>query len=165
VHLPDRLTGLFVGALGVLAAYGDSRQPPIPGQQVGPSAFPILIGVGLLVSGALTAAGFGRRFEEEAEAAVAALDEAGAASRDPRGPLAGLRLLVPPALLIFYVATANRFGFLLTAALMVLVASLALGARLRVALPLALLAPIAAQLLFGKLLGVALPPGPLPLPW
>src|SRR5215218_8176788 len=68
MRLPDRLTGLAMAALGVLAAYGGSRLPPIPGQEVGPSAFPILIGVGLIVSGMLIALGIGHRFEEEAEA-------------------------------------------------------------------------------------------------
>jgi putative tricarboxylic transport membrane protein len=164
VHLSDRLTGLFVGALGVLAAYGGSQLPPIPGQQVGPSAFPVLIGAGLVVSGALIAAGFGRHFEEEAEAALEALEQPGA-PHEQRGWLAGLRLTVPPALLLLYARFADTLGFVPTAGLLVLVTSMVLGARLRVALPLAVLAPIAAQALFSKLLGVALPPGLLPMPW
>jgi putative tricarboxylic transport membrane protein len=165
VRLPDRLTGLFVGALGVLAAYGGWWLPPIPGQQVGPSAFPVLIGVSLVVSGTLIVAGFGRRFEEEAEASLAAPEEAEAASGEARGAPTALRTVVPPALLLFYAVAADTLGFVPTAGLMVLVASLVLGARLRLALPLAVLAPIGAQLLFGELLRVALPPGPLPLPW
>jgi putative tricarboxylic transport membrane protein len=165
VHLPDRLTGLFVGALGVLAAYGGSRLPPIPGQQVGPSAFPILIGIGLVVSGGLIAASFGRRFEEDAEAVPAALEEVGSTRHHPRGLPAALRLVVPPALLLLYATVADTVGFLSTAGLMVLVLSLVLRARLRLAVPLAVLAPIGAQLLFGKLLGVALPPGLLSIPW
>jgi putative tricarboxylic transport membrane protein len=163
VRLPDQLTGLFVGALGVLVAYGGWWLPPIPGQQVGPSAFPVLIGVSLLVSGTLIALGFGRRFEEEA--ALTAPEEAKAAPREARGALAALRAVIPPALLHLYAVAADTLGFVPTAGLTVLVASLVLGARLRLALPLAVLAPIGAQLLFGELLGVALPPGPLPLPW
>jgi putative tricarboxylic transport membrane protein len=165
VRLPDLLTGLFIGTLGVLAAYGGSRFPPIPGQQVGPSAFPVLIGVGLVISGVLIVAGFGRRFEEGAEAELAALEETGPAPHDARGLTAALRLVVPPALLLLYAAGADTLGFVLTAGLMVLFASFALGGRLRLALPLAVLAPIGTQLLFGKLLGVALPPGALPMPW
>jgi putative tricarboxylic transport membrane protein len=34
MHLPDRVTGLFIVALGGLAAYGGSRLPPVPGQQI-----------------------------------------------------------------------------------------------------------------------------------
>jgi putative tricarboxylic transport membrane protein len=40
MHIPDRFTGSFLVALGALAAYGGSRLPPVPGQQVGPSVFP-----------------------------------------------------------------------------------------------------------------------------
>jgi hypothetical protein len=31
---PRRVTGLFIVALGGLAAYGGSRLPPVPGQQI-----------------------------------------------------------------------------------------------------------------------------------
>jgi putative tricarboxylic transport membrane protein len=41
MHLPDRVTGLFMVALGGLAAYGGSRLPPVPGQQIGPNVFPL----------------------------------------------------------------------------------------------------------------------------
>jgi putative tricarboxylic transport membrane protein len=164
MHLPDRLTGLAMAALGVLAAYGGSRLPPIPGQEVGPSAFPILIGVGLIVSGMLIALRIGHRFEEEAEAALAAGDQPPAPP--DRSPLpSSLRLAVAPALLLLYVAVSETLGFVPTAALMVLVASLVMGARLRLAVPLALLAPLVVHLVFSKLLRVALPPGLLPIPW
>jgi putative tricarboxylic transport membrane protein len=53
----------------------------------------------------------------------------------------------------------------LTAGLMVLTAAIALGARLRLAIPLAIVAPLLVHLLFSKLLRVPLPPGLLPLPW
>jgi putative tricarboxylic transport membrane protein len=67
--------------------------------------------------------------------------------------------------LLFYVAIADRLGFILTAAMIVYVTSTALGARWKVALPLALLAPIGIHLIFSKLLRVPLPPGVLPMPW
>ena len=44
-------------------------------------------------------------------------------------------------------------------------AELALGARWRLALPLAVLAPIGIHLIFSKLLRVPLPIGLLPMPW
>ena len=47
------------------------------------------------------------------------------------GPLYGLRALIPPALLIFYVLVVERLGFVPTAAIIVLVAALALGASWR----------------------------------
>ena len=73
--------------------------------------------------------------------------------------------LLPPALLLFYVAVADRLGFILTAALIVYVTATALGARWKLSLPLAALAPIAIHLIFSKLLRVPLPAGLLPMPW
>ena len=71
--------------------------------------------------------------------------------------------LVPPALLVFYVLAVDRLGFLVTAATMVLVVALALGARLRLAVPLALAcAPLIVHLVFSKLLRVPLPAGLIP---
>ena len=78
---------------------------------------------------------------------------------------AGLRLVVPPALLLLYAAGADTLGFVPTAGTHGLCRLSCIGARVRLALPVAVLAPIGAQLLFSELLGVALPPGPLPLPW
>jgi putative tricarboxylic transport membrane protein len=166
MHLSDRVTGLFLVALGGVAAYGGSRLPPVPGQQIGPEVFPMIVGVSLALCGGLIAAGIGRHYEDEAEADLARIvpkdEEAGAPTtsrwRD-------LRVLIPPALLLFYVYVVERLGFLPTAAVIVLVSSLALGARLRLAIPLALVAPLAINLLFLKLLRVPLPSGLLPLPW
>lgn len=159
--LSDRTTGIGIAALGAVAAYAGSLLPPVPGQQIGPNVFPMVVGIGLVVCGALVALGIGHRFEEEAEAAVADL---GPPER-PRGPLYGLRALVPPALLVFYYLAADRLGFILTAALMVLALSKALGAGWRLAIPLAIGAPPLVHLAFGKLLRVPLPPGLLPMPW
>ena len=50
--------------------------------------------------------------------------------------------LMPPGLLLFYVLTVDRLGFLPTAGVMVLMRPLALGARLRLAIPLAIVAPL-----------------------
>ncbi len=159
MRLSDRTTGLVLVTVGALAAYGGSRLPPVPGQQVGPSAFPMVVGLGLVLCGALVALGVGSRFEDAEPAG-------------PRPPaearpslLSRLRVLVPPALLLFYVLAADRLGFLVTAAVIVLATAVTLGARLRLAIPLALLAPLAVHLVFAKLLRVALPPGFLPAPW
>ena len=50
-------------------------------------------------------------------------------------------------------------------ALIVYVTSTALGARRKLSLPLAMLAPIGIHLIFGKLLRVPLPAGLMPMPW
>ncbi|MBR1231525.1 tripartite tricarboxylate transporter TctB family protein [Bradyrhizobium sp. AUGA SZCCT0177] len=161
MRLPDQVTGLFLVGLGAAAAYGGWLLPPVPGQPVGPNIFPLVIGSGLALCGLAIALGIGRTFEEEEE--IIPL-EAGQA-RPPTGKLYGLRALLPPALLLFYVAVADRLGFIITAALIVFVTSSALGARWKLSLPLAVMAPIVIHLIFSKLLRVPLPAGLLPMPW
>jgi len=162
MRLPDRVTGLFLVGLGAAAAYGGWQLPPVPGQPVGPNVFPLVIGTGLALCGLAIAFGIGHSFEEEEELIPVEGDQPKPA---PPGKLYGLRALLPPALLLFYVAVADRLGFILTAGLIVFVTSTALGARWKLSLPLAVLAPIGVHLIFSKLLRVPLPAGLLPMPW
>ncbi len=164
MHLSDRVTGLFLVALGGVAAYGGSRLPPVPGQQIGPEVFPMVVGIGLATCGLMIAAGVGRSYEDEADVAQLASGDTASQSHQP-SRWRELKVLIPPALLIFYVYVVETLGFLPTAAAIVLVSSLTLGARLRLAVPLAIAAPLAINLLFLKLLRVPLPSGLLPLPW
>jgi len=161
MRLPDQVTGLFLVGLGVAAAYGGWLLPPVPGQPVGPNVFPLVIGSGLALCGLAITFGIGHTFEEEEE--IIPLE--GGQARPPTGKLYSLRALLPPALLLFYVAVADKLGFIITAALIVYITSSALGARWKLALPLAALAPIAIHLIFSKLLRVPLPAGLLPMPW
>ncbi|HLM13494.1 MAG TPA: tripartite tricarboxylate transporter TctB family protein [Reyranella sp.] len=167
MQLPDRVTGLFMVALGGLAAYGGSRLPPVPGQQIGPNVFPLVVGIGLAICGGMIAFGVGRHYEEEAESDLAKITgRIAAGNADARSRWwRGLKALVPPALLLFYVVAVDRLGFLPTAAAMVLTGSLALGAQLRLAVAMAIGAPLIVNLVFSKLLRVPLPSGLLPLPW
>lgn len=164
MRLSDRITGTFLVALGGLTAYGGSLLPPVPGQKIGPNVFPMVVGVGLLICGALIAMGIGRTFEDEAESDLAQI-EGGAAAKEETRPLYRLRMLLPPALLLFYVFAVERIGFIPTAATLIFLSSLALGARLRLAIPLAIAAPVVVHLLFYKLLRVPLPAGYIPMPW
>jgi putative tricarboxylic transport membrane protein len=169
MQLSDRVTGLFLVGLGGLAAYGGSRLPPVPGQEMGPEVFPMVVGISLALCGALIAAGIGRRYEDEAEAElarIAAETEAETGVKPEQHSVWwDLRALIPPALLLFYYFVVDKLGFLPTAAVVVLVASWALGARARLAVPLAILAPLVVNLIFLRLLRVPLPSGLLPLPW
>jgi putative tricarboxylic transport membrane protein len=168
MQLSDRVTGLFMVALGALAAYGGSRLPPVPGQQIGPNVFPLVVGIGLAICGGMIAFGVGRHYEEEAEADLAKITgqiATATGAGDEPSWWRGLKALVPPALLLFYVLAVDRLGFLPTAAAMVLITSVALGGRLRLAVPLAVGAPLFVNLVFSKLLRVPLPSGLLPLPW
>src|SRR4029453_4219567 len=101
-----------------------------------PNVFPLVIGSGLALCGLAIAFGIGHTFEEEEEI----IPDEGGAARPPPGKFYGLRALLPPALLLFYVAVADKLGFIITAALIVYVTATALGARWRLALPLAALA-------------------------
>ena len=162
MRLPDRVTGLFLVGLGAAAAYGGWLLPPVPGQPVGPNVFPLVIGTGLALCGLAIAFGIGHSFEEEEELIPVEGDQP---KQAPPGRFYGLRALLPPALLLFYVAVADRLGFIITAGLIVFVTSTALGARWKLSLPLAVLAPIGVHLIFSKLLRVPLPAGLLPMPW
>ena len=161
MRLPDRVTGSFLVVLGGAAAYGGWLLPPVPGQPVGPNIFPLVIGSGLALCGLAITFGIGSTFEEEEEI----IPIEGGETRPPPGRFYGLRALLPPALLLFYVAVADRLGFIITAALIVYATSTALGARWKLSLPLAALAPIGIHLIFSKLLRVPLPAGLLPMPW
>lgn len=161
MQFSDRVTGIVLALLGIAALYGGFLQPGVPGQDVGPSVFPMVIGAGMLACGVLVALGVGRSFEEEVTLIPVAPGEA----PPPTPALAGLRAFLPPALLIFYALTAERLGFLIVAALIVLAVASTLGARLRLALPLAVLAPLAVHLIFSKLLRVPLPHGLFAPPW
>jgi putative tricarboxylic transport membrane protein len=169
MQLSDRVTGLFLVALGSAAAYGGWLLPPVPGQQIGPNVFPMVIGIGLVLCGAMIALGVGRSFEEEVE--LVREPEPAAPGGEAEQPASragwthGLLALVPPGLLLFYVFAVDRLGFAMTAAAMVFTAAMALGARLRLAIPLAIVAPLFVHLVFSKLLRVPLPAGLLPLPW
>jgi putative tricarboxylic transport membrane protein len=163
MRLSDRTTGSFVVALGALSAFFGSRLPPIAGQQIGPDVFPLVVGIGLCICGMLVVCGVGRAYEDEAEAVTASHGDT--QEQTHSGIVAGLRVLLPPALLLFYVVGVNWLGFIPTAALIVLVVSMALGGCLRLAIPLAVLAPVAVHLVFAKLLRVPLPAGYVPMPW
>lgn len=154
MQLSDRITGAVLVSLGAASAWGGSRLPPVPGQDVGPAAFPLVIGFGLVACGVLIALGIGRGFE---------------APEEEEGPVlswfSSLRVLVPPLLLFFYALASEALGFLLTAAVMVFIAAIALGARPGSALIMAFAAPPLVHLAFYKLLSVPLPAGLLPAPW
>lgn len=150
MQVTGRMTGGVLVGLGAAAAWFGSRLPAVPGQDVGPAAFPMVIGFGLMGCGMLIALGIGRGFEVPEE---------------PAERFPPWRVLVPPALLLFYVLASEGLGFLPTAFVMVLLGALALGARFSLALGVAVAAPILVHLAFAKLLRVPLPGGLLPAPW
>lgn len=165
MKLSNTVSGLFLVVLGAVATYGGSVQPPVPGQQVGPSVFPMVVGTGLMLCGALIAMGVGSAMEEEAEAEISTRDSDSAGDPTGNGIWSGMLALLPPALVYFYVLASERIGFIATAFVMILVAALAFGGKLKHALALAIVSPFLVHLVFYKLLRVPLPPGLIPTPW
>ena len=100
MRLPDYVTGLFIAGLGGLSFYGGSLLPPVPGQQVGPNVFPVVVGAGLMICGVMIALGIGRKFEDEAEADLAAI-EGGAAALRKRARSTGCASCCRPACFFF----------------------------------------------------------------
>jgi putative tricarboxylic transport membrane protein len=164
IKLSDRVTGIGIASAGLVVFAAARQLPPMPGQQIGPSVFPSLIGLALCLCGVLIALGVGTSFESSDDDSVQHRSPADLAGNDPE-KTSPWRVLLPIALLLFYVAAVGTLGFVLVAAAMVAVMALALGARLRLAVILALLAPPIVHVIFAKALRVPLAAGWLPLPW
>lgn len=149
----DRIGGIVLMALGAACIVGASRLPSIPGQPVGPSVFPYVIGAALCLCAVLILMGIGAGDHDEEEAVV----------ETPRLHL--FRLIGPPVILIAYYLLVERVGFLITGFGVILAIALLLGGRLRFALPLAAVMTVAVYSIFASLLRVPLPEGLLALPW
>lgn len=159
----DRISGVVTGLIGVALIVGASGLPAMPGQQIGPSVFPTVIGAGLVLCGFLIAMGVGRSLEDEE--VIVTEGDGPAPPPPPALPVQVLRAALPIALLLFYVFTIKTLGFLIVAAVIVLVMALALGARPGRAALLALVASPLIHFIFASLLRVPLAPGLLPAPW
>ena len=157
MKLNDAILGLVLLALGVAVLFGIQGFPKIPGQPVGPALFPGMIASGLCVAGfLLVVSGWRHR----AGHAWLAWDDW---VRSPRHVLA---LVVLLGSVVFYIAAANRLGFLPTAALILLSLFLVLRVPIARAVLLALVATLVIHFAFYKLLRVPLPWGLLtPYAW
>lgn len=172
MKVSDRVTGAMLVALGVAAYWGGSLLPPVPGQQIGPNVFPMVVGASLAICGVLIMLGVGRTFEEEEEVVTSETGAVAPASvvEPERGFVQGFvgggwKTLIPPAALFFYFFASERLGFWITAALMTFALAWSQGAKLKWAIGLAIVAPAVVHLVFYKLLRVPLPFGLLKFPW
>lgn len=159
MKLSDRITGLLLVIVGIAAFWGGSQLPEVHGQQIGPRVFPMVVGAGLALLGVLIALHVGRRFEDEAEAEVAAHAEHNAGDADYEHSRRWL-VLLPPGLLVFYYLVSERIGFVPTAMAMIATLALAFNARRVMIAPLALFGALFIQTVFVKLLRVPLAPIP-----
>jgi putative tricarboxylic transport membrane protein len=156
VRFNDALLGIVFLALSIAVLVTIQGYPKIPGQSIGPGAFPGLIA--LLLAGCSLAL-IWRGWRERGSQPLVAV---GAWLGSPRHVR---NFLVAVGSLAFYVVAADKLGFLICGALILLALFLTLRVRPRVALLLAVLLPVVIHLIFYKLLRVPLPWGVLPVLW
>ncbi len=152
MQLSDRLSGLVAIALGLAVVLYARTFPPMPGQDIGPSLFPTLIGLGF--------AGFG---------AWIALTDVRARDRGPwigfdawtgRPRMVANALVVIVATVAFIVVV-TPLGFFLTSTLFLAGLTVAFGGSRVWAVPAAVLVTLVIHYAFYTLLRVPLPWGVL----
>ena len=154
MKLNDAVFGAVFLALSLLVLWTIQGYPKIPGQNVGPSAFPAAIAVGLLVCSLLLIRNGWRA------RASSPWFERGQWTRQPQQVTA---FVVTVATLALYVMASERIGFLIVAIVMLTAMMLALRVRVVPALLVALAASVVIHVAFYKGLRVPLPWGVLPV--
>jgi putative tricarboxylic transport membrane protein len=154
MKLNDAVFGAVFLLLSLLVLWTIRGYPTIPGQNVGPAAFPGAIAAGLAVCSLLLMRDGGRRRAESP------WFERGQWTRQPRQWIA---FAVTVGSLLLYGVGAERIGFLPVATVMLTALMLALRVRATVALAVALAASLAIHVAFYKGLRVPLPWGLLPV--
>ena len=154
MKLNDAVFGAVFLALSLLVLWTIQGYPKIPGQNVGPSAFPGVIAVGLAVCALLLIRNGWRA------RASSPWFERGQWTRQPQQVTA---FVVTVATLALYVMASERIGFLIVAIVMLTAMMLALRVRVVPALLVALAASVVIHVAFYKGLRVPLPWGVLPV--
>ena len=150
----DAVFGAVFLALSLLVLWTIQGYPKIPGQNVGPAAFPGVAAAGLLIcSLLLIVQGLRSR-------AGSPWFERGAWTRQPRQVVA---FAITVGTLVLYVVAAEKLGFLLLGSVMLTALMLSLRVRLAPALAVSVVATLAIHIAFYKGLRVPLPWGVLPV--
>lgn len=156
MRIDDRLVGLFFTLLGVGTILAARRLSSIPGSVYGPDLMPILIGLGLT--------GFGLKilWAGVANSGSGPWIDVSAWEGRTRGILSALWTILGVAASIPLLSKLGLplYGLLFCLPLMVLA-----RARLIMAVTAVLATVIVAQFVFGEMLHVPLPAGPIPMPW
>jgi putative tricarboxylic transport membrane protein len=143
----DRIAGLVVCALGASVAIYAQTFPPMPGQRIGPSFFPTIVGLLLAALGVALVASPGRG--PAAEPATASP----APSARMRANFAAV-----VAVLLFYALAVDWLGFFITGTAFLATLMLMFGVRGRWILPVSVAVTVALHYGFYTVLRV-------PLPW
>jgi putative tricarboxylic transport membrane protein len=152
MKLNDKLWGALMLALALAVLWNVQSFPPIPGQNIGPGAFPALLAAILAACAILLIV----RGVRDGGAWITFGDW----TRSPRH--VG-NFLLTIAALGFYIVAADRLGFILSISLILVALFVKLGVKPRLALPIAVGTAFFIHVIFYKLLRVSLPWGVLPV--
>jgi putative tricarboxylic transport membrane protein len=152
VRLGDRVWGALFFALAVAILWRIRTFDPIPGQNVGPGAFPGLLAVALL---GCSIALFVRGVKRD----VGLLKWGSWLA----SPYHLTNFLAVVAALLFYIFFANKLGFLITASIILLLLQLKLRVKPWIAACVTVAIVFLIHLIFYKMLRVTLPWGVLPV--
>jgi len=150
VLLNDRLSGLLAAALGLAVVLFARTFPAMPGQDVGPSLFPTLVGSGFIGFGAWL-------ILADLRTSHGARISFGPWARRPRMVANGAIVV---AALVLYIVAVEPLGFFLTSILFLSVLMAAFGASRVWILPTAVVVTFVMHYAFYTLLRVPLPWGP-----
>jgi len=157
MKINDVVSGALAGVFALAIFIGAQGFPEIPGQNVGPKVFPVLIAAGLMLCAVMLVTRGLRTLGSEKWVSLPDWVRNGRAT---------FGFLMVPASLAFYVAASDDLGFIPTAIVMLLAMFLTYGVRVRTALIIAVLGSLLIHALFYKMLKVPLPWGILgPYAW
>ena len=154
MKLNDAVLGAVFFALSLLVFWSIRGYPTIPGQNVGPAAFPGVVAAGLAICSVLLMI---QGVRSRGSAPWVAFDDW---TRNPR-TLLGFAVTV--GVLLLYVLAADRLGFIVVGIVMLSAMLVALRVRLLLALAVACAATFVIHFAFYKGLRVPLPWGLLPV--
>lgn len=162
MRLIDRLVGIGLVVLGAAVLNAARSFPNVPGQQLGASTLPSLVGAALIVCALVLIVRSFRAGPYRGAPSAASSTEAGsapgAAARERIGPPLALIACV-----LLYVFASETVGFLLIAPACLLIGFTVLGIRLGRAIAWSLAASLVVHLVFYKMLKVPLPWGWIPV--
>jgi putative tricarboxylic transport membrane protein len=149
VRTVDRAVGAAIALLGIAVFWSSRSFPNVPGQKLGASTLPGIVGAGLAVCGLLLVLRSLRRH---------AGPDGAAAVRERYAPAIGIL-----AAILLYLAGSDALGYLLVAPLTLLIALRSLAVGWGRAIAWSIGAALIVHLVFYKLLKVPLPWGLVPV--
>jgi putative tricarboxylic transport membrane protein len=157
MRLNDAVFGVLLIVFAIAEIAYTRTFPSLHGQAYGPDLFPIMIGVGFLITGAILT------WQGLAQRAGQPLLEVGPWAEDRRNVVSFALVLLA---LLFYIVASDWLGFIPTAFIIMLVLLKSFGSGLITAVVIAALTTLGIQALFARVLLVPLPWGLLqPVAW